>query len=495
MIIEIKPNLIDRVTSYFSPQAGLRRLEARRKMALFGYDGAKSSRNRGTPPTFQAPESSSTQRDRIQLFKIANDLYNNFGFVKMITAKFASHVCPVKYQARTGDPEIDQRYEDYLAEWFENCDLSGRHNFWTMSRLAVVSQKRDGDMGWIYVKQGDEPIKLQAIEHDRIGGIHQTGTSDKFFGGITIDEGTGRPISYQIFNRTSTGAYSNPRDISSNFFAHYFDPMRIDQYRGISAFHAAVNTLRDLYEILEDEKMAVKWASSFAGVITNELGADKSDVTLDEETTDRNGNVQPLEQISPGRVEYLATGEKMEQFKHDRPSQAFQGFTQTMYGESAMCFNIPLGYLMRMVNMGGPSNRMDAAQAQRVFDDEQTLLEHQLTNRSKNMALFDAIGRKKLPFHPRWWSGAWMYKPRTTIDYAREAQANIDELRAGASNLSKIYGEDGKDWLEEIEQKAKEASEIKKLALKYDVTVDSIQLLTPNGTLPGQAQGAEQSNP
>ena len=481
MILEIKQNPLDRVIGYFSPERALKRLDARKKMALFGFDGAKSSRSRGNQPSFRAPESSQTQRDRIALMKIAQDLYDNFGFVKLITAKFATHVCPVKYQARTGDEEVDQQIEDYLEEWFNSCDITGRHSFYTLMDIAIQSQKREGDIGFQFVQARKNPLRIQAIESDRIGGLFNTGTTDTFFGGITVEPSTGRPISYEIYDRTNTGAYVNPRKVGAEFFVHYFDPMRSDQYRGITAFHAATNTLRDLYEILEDEKVAVKWASSFAGVITNELGADKSDYSFDETTQDPNGNTQKLETISNGRVEYLANGEKMEVFKNDRPSNTFQGFVQTLYQEAAMSFNIPLGYLMRMMNITGPSTRMDGVQAGRTFKRERRLLEFQATNPIKNRAIFDGIGRGKIKFTPKWWKGEWMYTPDTSIDYGRDSKAAIEELKVGATTLDEIYGEQGKDWKERTEQKAVEASFIKKMSEKYDVPVEMIQMLTPNG--------------
>src|SRR5574343_521701 len=47
-------------------------------------------------------------------------------------------------------------------------------------------------------------------------------------------------------------------DVSAQHFCDYFDPFRVDQFRGSTDFHAAIQPARMLYAILEAEKAGVR---------------------------------------------------------------------------------------------------------------------------------------------------------------------------------------------------------------------------------------------
>jgi capsid protein len=113
-------------------------------------------------------------------------------------------------------------------------------------------------------------IKLQCVEADRIGNPNQIGLVEpNYFGGVKINE-LGQIVSYRIFTRNIHGQYSDPTEVPPDSFVHYFDPLRSDQYRGVTAFDTALPHARDLYELLQMEKLAVKWASAQTGIITKQ---------------------------------------------------------------------------------------------------------------------------------------------------------------------------------------------------------------------------------
>jgi lambda family phage portal protein len=487
MKTEIKPNLFDRIVTSVSPDRGLKRLIARQKIAAFDYDGARNTRARGNPPPLQASESSRNQMDRINLMKSARNLANNVGFVKSIVLKLCTYVCgTLRYQSRTGDRGADKIIEAYLEGRFENCDITGRHNLTGMAQLTLSSTFLDGDMGFIYVSQPGG-VKLQAIEADRIGGIYDSMVKDDYFGGIKINS-VGMPVSYRVFERSVNGQYQNPRDIPAAAFLHFFDPFRFDQYRGITAFHACANTLLDIYEILDFEKQAVKWASSMAGVVTNETGSDQSGYSFDETSSDANRNPLRLQSVEAATVQYLAKGEDIKTFMSDRPSVTFQGFIQALYREVALSLNLPYGFVYDLSNLSGPTARLESAQAQRAFHRWQQLLEDKMLNKIKNRFLSEGLAAGEIPNIKTWNQGKWMFPAHPTIDVGRESQANLAENKQGLKTAADIYAEQGKDWEEEQEQLATEAANLMRLAKEKDVPIDMIQMLTPNGTLPQQQE-------
>ena len=77
--------------------------------------------------------------------------------------------------------------------------------------------------------------KIQGIEADRLGDPFKVYTSLELIGGIHIDRNSGAPTAYDIYNRSIGDFYTYQLTIPASQAFHLFDPLRIDQYRGISA--------------------------------------------------------------------------------------------------------------------------------------------------------------------------------------------------------------------------------------------------------------------
>ena len=124
-----KQTILDRVISFVSPEVGLQRKYYKDKLE-FAYDAAKNLPNQSTMAssfTTAASESLMNQRDRIKMMWEARHLSQNFSFFKSVLLKEAMYVCgSIRYQSQTGDPAVDQAYEEYWKNWTKNCDITGR---------------------------------------------------------------------------------------------------------------------------------------------------------------------------------------------------------------------------------------------------------------------------------------------------------------------------------------------------------------------------------
>lgn len=478
-----KPTTIDRFFLRVAPQYGLQRMLAKHKAQWF-YEGGSSSRARKNPSSLQASESSRQFSDRMWMMRTARDLAENVGFVKSILLKVATYaVGSINYQAQTDDDAINDQYEEYFADWCNVCDITGRHTFQDLTMLVVFSMLRDGDVGAEWVRRDGFFPALNMIEADRIGGTSSYGIGDNNCGGVKIDS-WGRPIAYQVYNRSKEGMYDSPRDVPAESFVHVFDPHRVDQYRGVTAFHAALTTLQDIHEILENEKMAVKWASAQGGVIESETGEDASGYDFDTSTTDSNDETLRTKAIEAGALNYINPGESFKAFEYNRPSPAFQGLLDMLYREVALALNLPFGFVYDLSKLGGPSARLESAQAQRSFARIQTVITNKWLNRIKNMVLADGIERKMIPFHARYMKGRWQFPAHPTIDVGRESAANLGENRQGIKTMAQICGENGQDWQEVIVQLGREAKMRQDIAAEMGVEPTEIRLLTPNMPAP-----------
>jgi lambda family phage portal protein len=474
-------DIITKALSLVAPKAALDRMVNQAKLRNFGrFDSALTSEKRGISRGVSGGEDTAGTRERLSLIRAARDLADNFPPVRSLLLKFATYVSGrIAYQARTGDHEVDTKIEKYWQKWMNECDFLGRHNFTTLLQLAVTAILRDGDCGFIIVRDGED-LKLQSVEADRIGSPYDRTDTDKYIGGINVDD-YGRPISYTIFTRTINNQYISPVDIVAKEFIHLFDAARLDEYRGRSAFATALNATRDLQEAIKAEVQAIKYASYQSGVITTESGAaDAGDYFARGNSNDQ-GQVARLQSLDPGTVNYLGSGEKMEMFKSDRPTGAFGEFIRLIQAHICMAVGLPYGFAFD-ADKSGPMARMEAAMAERTFLRWRGLLEGKFLDRIKNIILLDAAARGLIPDSEFLLDGRWCWPAKVSIDYGREANADINLWKAGLKTAGQIYSDMGEDYEEALRARAKEANMIKELGQEFDIQPSRISDSVPTST-------------
>jgi lambda family phage portal protein len=465
----MKQDFITKALAVVSPKAAMSRMISQERLRNFGrFDSALESTKRGISRNISGAEDTAGTAERYKLIRAARDLADNFPPVRSLLLKFSTYVSGrLTYQARTGDKDIDEQVERYWRNWCKSCDFLRRHDFVTLLQLAVMAILRDGDCGFIIVRDKGE-LKLQSVEADRIGSpYNRLIDSDTYIGGIMLDE-YGRPDKFQIFVRTISNQYIEPTDIPAAEFIHLFDATRLDEYRGRSAFATALNAARDLQEALKAEIQAIKYASYQTGVIVTENGsADAADYFATSNQNDL-GQTEKLSNIDPGAINYLSPGEKMEMFKSDRPGGAFGEFVRLVQSHICMSVGLPYGFAFD-ADKSGPMARMEAAMAERTFARWRRLLESQFLDRIKNIILLDAQSRGLLPQSEYLLDGRWCWPAKVSIDYGREASADIALWKAGLKTAGQIYSEMGEDYEEAFRARAKEASMIVDLADEMDI--------------------------
>jgi lambda family phage portal protein len=498
---KVELNLIDKAIAFVNPQAAVERLASRAKLTAFEYDATQYNRQRRGPSSLSGAEGFRSNYDRVELLKRSRDLAENVGLVRGLLMKFASHCAGnISYQARTESPKVNSDVEAYWNEWWDKCDLSGRHTGSFLMQIAMMSMLRDGDFLFVLVRTQDGTLKLQGIEADRLGDPNRTYTSLNLISGIHIDQETGAPIGYDIYLRTYGNAYIFQTTVPASQAFHLYDPLRIDQYRGISAFHTAINDCVDIYEIIASEKMAAKYASSQAGIVkrNNNNASDLSALTNDL-NADNQGI--KLETIEPGKVSYLEVNEDII-FPDgpSRPSGAFAEFHKILLRNICMGVGIPYSFAVDPSSMSGPTARLEMQQAGRTFRRYQKLLEDRVLRPLKNIVIADGVARGLIANNLGGKSakGIFNFGANVSIDLGRESQANIAEFRAGLTNASQIYSEKGLDFESSIRQRALEAKLIDDLAKQYGVQPNAISdtiLGSISQPSQDQTQASDQTTP
>ena len=488
-LIAQKPWL-DRALENIAPTWALKRLEARVAKSLFEYNAARTNRLYAPKQYAQPAESSQNQRDRVVMMYEAQDLVQNFPEAREISRKFGTYLTPNEYSPTTGDRDYNQQISEYFHAWCKTCDVTNRHSFKKLVQLAAEERPVDGDCGFV-IRRSGEGLKLQLVPATRIGNPNDTAVaSNNYFQGIITND-FGQPVAYRIFRVTRDGVYFGAEDIPANQFCHYMDPFRVDQYRGITDFHAAIQTARMLHDILQAEKAGVRFSSQQAALIFNDRGVanPRNLFQPNPALSLPSGQQQKNELTEVGMIRYFQNSDRVEVMP-SRPSQAFTGFVQHLMHEIALGVGVPEGVLFGTQDYKGPSVRAEFAAADRVFTRQQGVLTDKVLDPIKDAVILDAIARGEIPPPPllagetmvhalrRATSGEWRFPAKLSIDVGRESAANMNENRQGAKSLQEIAAEEGTDAFTRLDQIAIEASYVKQLAEKYGVPETAIRLTT-----------------
>ena len=138
-----------------------------------------------------------------------------------------------------------------------------------------------------------------------------------------------------------------------------------------------------------------------------------------------------------------------------------------------MAVGLPYGFAFD-ADKSGPMARMEAAMAERTFQRWRGLLESQFLNRIKNIVILDAVAKGLIQNSEYVLDGRWSWPAKVSIDYGREANADINLWKAGLKTAGQIYSDAGEDYEEAIRARAKESAMIVALAQEMEIPAEYI---------------------
>ncbi|MEI6715734.1 MAG: phage portal protein [Verrucomicrobiota bacterium] len=484
-----KVTFFDRALATVAPKFATNRIIARARFHEFAYDMANPGTRRsgsGGLAKNAASENYRSHRDRINLMWDARDMVRNFAILRGIVARLVQYVADkVQYVSTTGDEMIDGAYQDYFHEWCETADLSGRYRLGDLVYLMLWGTFTDGDHGWKIVELDEETLKIQPIEADRIGNPNESlkANDDNYIAGIHIDD-MGAPVTYDIFKRQRNNKYSFEGEVPADQFIHFLDPLRVDQYRGVTPLATALAPARDLYDIFLTEKQAAKWQSGQAGVITsNDPFKSTGGNAFQKGDTSGATNKPGTMVMEPGKIHRLAEGESVNFTPAmTRPNGAFMSLVEVMVREISIGLNLPYGFVYDMSALSGHTGRIEVAQAMRTIRRWQTLLAERVLDKVRDHVLSRAISLGKLPAHPKWRSGKWGFGASLTGDYGNDVSANLQLLQQGIITASDMIAERGGTFEEVARRSAAEMQFLQRTAGETSIPIELMLQRWPNAT-------------
>ncbi|HWL53859.1 MAG TPA: phage portal protein [Chthoniobacteraceae bacterium] len=434
---------VDSAFEAFAPGLALKRASARDMLA---YRAARITRARESAPrTSNHPDGPKTQRDRVTLMFEARDLADNVGFVKGHLRKVQLYGAgTLTYEPDTGDDGMDSEIREYLDWWYTLAHVGLDHHFNRLIQISLIGMTRDCDSMLVWYRDEDA-LRLQLIEADQVGELYSFSQRSDYVSGVYLNP-DGTRAGYRVYERMGDMQYINPEFIPVENTLFFYDPMRSSK-RGITAYDAAIENIRDKFEVLDFEKNAVKKLSTYDVVTYTERGRPEG-FDYDKRVQDEGGaSASLIRHAEAGATEFMGVGEKFEVINPNRPSSSFQGFLKMLDVESCANLNLPYGFLVDPSEPGGVAARIIAHVANREFERIQRDILLPKLNLIRDIVLGDAIERGDISRHANFRRGLWMFPPPPTADIQRESDIGIKEARAGLSTYTEqyaIYGQNRK---------------------------------------------------
>jgi lambda family phage portal protein len=405
-----------------------------------------------------------------------------------------------RLQMLTDDAEANARIEDAFEQWSRAVDLAGK------LRTMRLARAESGEAFALLVNNpaialwgSPVSLDLKLIEADQVcTPLLRRGRTDEI-DGIVLDQ-WGNPSAYRVLKRHpgDSGLLRAPIDdltaydtFAASAVVHYFRADRPGQLRGIPDITPALPLFAQLRRYTLATIAAAETAANFAAVIYTDAPP--------------NGEADPLEPMDEVELEQrLATvlpgGWKLGQVHAEQPTTTFGEFKREILNEIARCLNMPFN--VAAGNSSGynyASGRLDHQVYFKSIRVEQHHLQLAVLDRLLKAWLNEAVLvegllpqslRERgvaLPEHAWFWDGV------EHVDPAKEATAQATRLANHTTTLAAEYARQGRDWEQELRQRAKELVLMDELGL----TPAPQTTAAPAGNAPQEddTDGNEDSDP
>lgn len=389
---------------------------------------------------------------------------------------------------QSSDRDWNRAAREVFAQWSQAPDVSSRQSFGEIQGLIANRWFVDGECFVLKHGAGEygtEP-RIQIIEAHRIATPPQYADRDGYdiVDGVQRDVRTGRPVGYHV-SREVIGKKVEWDYYEAQYVEHIFEPTNANQYRGVPFASAVLNVLQDV-EILERLEMkAAKANSIVARVLKTESGeVDAEDLlrTGGAATESSSGTVDAIEERVGGDTIVLREGESLDQHNPARPTVVTMEYWRALYEKICMGIGIPYVLVIPERTQGTVyRGALDGAAA--FFRARSAVMQRFVA--SIYLWVIDSLSMRVaiISDKPYDWQRVKVYAPRAVnVDVGRNSAAMLNELAAGATTYSDIYGPLGEHWEDKLEEYAAQKERAKELGLIAGSTgTGDVQMQALNG--------------
>lgn len=468
-------NLIDKVISFVSPQWAYNR-EAYRQAAgiLRNYDAARMDR---LGSGWAAAGGTAEQIDkpyRERLLRRARDLERNNDIAKSIILPFERNVvgkgfrvqARVKKRNGMDDEKINNAIEKAWKKWrrARNCDITGQSSFDEILKMIVRRRIVDGEIFVIktYDAGSSIPFKIQLVEPDQLDNSVMYGENGNLVkSGVEVNS-VNKPVAYWFYKTLPDGYFPTESiRIKAERVIHLFNKIRPTQVRGISDLASSMDSIRDSGEYLEAERVKARIAACFS------LFVKSTDPNTANPYSRLNKmpqeNQQRLDEIAPGIIEYLRPGEEIEVANPGSIPTNTKDFVEQQQRLVGAGQGLSYEMVSRDVSkVTYSSARQGLLEDRRTFEPIQEYLIEHFCIEIYTEFLISAILAGEVTIDDFWsdkdryLEHVWIPPGWTWVDPLKDVKASGTEVDSNFATLEEKCAEQGKDWKEVVDQRARE---------------------------------------
>lgn len=422
---------------------------------------------------------------RYRINQKAEWLWQNFGIVKEGTAGIARHTVGKGLSLVIDSTDHDWAMKaeadfDQYAASPDRCDIAARRNFYQAQTFAVEQRILRGEFfaadvqnpRWKDDRGETETPAFQTFDSQEITSPDTP--ADDVVDGVKVGKFS-EPI--EFYARTTNG---DVVPIPAGKMRHWYKPHTSSQVRGISDFAQAVNGLVDIHELKRLTTRSAKAHQLVALVLKGinkkrtrgAMGAIKNAGSVDPDTQDK--DTAQLEQLYGGAgagIAYLDAEGDVKLVTSSSPSPLVEPFiTDLLMRDVCAAWGVPMEFFWAVAKLNSANVRFILSKADLFFqilaDELAGVFCTPLAYRYITWRIQTGVLPK--PKDPNWTIG-WQGPRRITIDNGRDGNMKLQFLANGATNLKRLYNEEGENWLPHTRQWFREFKIAKQIAIEEGV--------------------------
>lgn len=479
-------NLLDKVISWIAPGVAYQRAMYRKGLNILknNYDGARMDRfgSSWNPVKANAEQTDGPYRQLLR--NRARDLERNSDIAESVVSGIVRNSVGtgIRLQSRVEDDtgadmsELNNEIEQAWKRWCRarNCDVMGQSTFHEMQSMSLRRRVVDGEIFFIktYDRTSRVPFKLQMIEADWLD-VSMTINNDNgnsIVSGIEVDK-YGKPVAYWFTEQSVDGFSSfNSKRVTADKVLHLFNKTRPSQVRGISELARVMQRIRDVGEYLEAEVVAQRIAACFALFVETNAPMQRIGRMAQDDNSNR------VDTVEPGMIEYLKPGEKISAANPGRPTNATKEFVELQQRLTGAGVGLSYEMVSRDVSkVNYSSARQGHLEDRRTFIPVQQYMIEHLCVEVYTEWLISAVLAGEIDI-PDFWQKKdkylkhdWITPGWDWVDPVKEVNSAKEGLKSGLSTLAREAAAKGRDWQDELKQRAREQQFAQSLGLTLDI--------------------------
>jgi lambda family phage portal protein len=384
-----------------------------------------------------------------------------------------------KAQVRNNDQSLNtglnSKIEAAWCEWSKvgNCTVDGKMSLRAVENLVLKNLATDGE---VFIRQvrgfaNKHRFAIQLFDADQVDHLFSrfaSKGSNEIRMGVEIDA-WGKPVAYHVNlqHPSDLGGSLMRERIPAEQMLHLYDPERVNQTRGITAFHPCMVEMRMLGGYVEAELVAARTGAAKMGFLSH------SDPSSFETP---NPDAKYKLEAQPGVIEQLPPGMDFTAWSPDHPASAFPDFIKAMLRFIASSLGVSYNALasdLQGVNYSSMRSGLlierDQWRMQQSFMKEQML--QPIFESWISMALLAGALVLDSRDPARFLAGKWEARGWLWVDPLKDVQAAILGIGAGLTSRDIQISQQGGDYEEVFEQLAAENAAA--AALKLDLQIQA----------------------